>query len=229
MMNQIKEECVKKEQKFQKRLEEYLNCFRSEPKVDANLKMKQMKIPKFKEDEFLEIKKKTLPELNLRKPKSISISLDNKFKNCQSNINHLKLNLDNETFISKLSKEKSLNVSKLTKPEDSEPKDSLKSTIKKINNCRNLKGLSKKRSSTLMMKVINEYENLIDIDINSARNQSNKNKSELNYSLTKRDKNDMVSPRINDPYCLITILNPKFRKEIDETLERIKLLRKKAP
>ena len=95
----------------------------------------------------------------------------------------------------------------------------LKNVINKLNGSMAMWGLSKKRSKTIRIKALDEFENYMD----SCRNYN-----ETNYSLSKKIDCEFGEPDIADPYGLISILSPKFRKSIENTKERYKLMRKKG-
>ena len=91
--------------------------------------------------------------------------------------------------------------------------------INKLNGSMAMWGLSKKRSKTIRIKALDEFENYMD---------SRRIYNETNYSLSKRTDSDIGEPDIADPYGLISILSPKFRKSMENTKERYKLMRKKG-
>ena len=236
MMKLIQDDSMNKNQKFQKKMEDFLKCFHTERTSDKFQAKKTLPnfAKTFKTEDPPEIKISLSPkqkdeelgQLTSPRPSFPSLNLLKKRGSASMNGSQLEGFLKGgkppEKSKNLSPKEQSLN---LTNGGEYAHNDTLRSTIRNLNVCRSFKGLSKKRSSTLLMKLINDYEKIEDLN---KKKKTKKEKSiEFNYSLTKRENNDFATPRLNDPYGIITILNPKFRKEIEETSERVKLLRKK--
>ena len=233
MINEIKEECEKKEVKYKKRLEEYMNCFKSERNFESQNFDKSI-YKKFKEDDILIKKKIILPDLKTiqMKMKFSSFHINSPKMRRFGDLNQQKTTVNwtsenqKKTSLSTISLEKSPNQSKTMNFEEENYNDNIKKTVKKMNLCNNLKGLSKKRSKALLVKVINDYESLMD-DFQSNRTKKDKSLLNFNYSLTKKDSYE-TSPKISDPYCLISILNPKIKIEMQAISNRCKNMRKKG-
>lgn len=192
-MDELKKECTIKEQKYQRRFEDYLSFLKKKNEISPE---------KLIDDERIIEKKKSLPLIKRPKPKSISFSQDHL----------LKLKLVNDSSTNSLTVENWAT--------ERPKKNQLKETIVKFNRCKYMKGLSKKRSNTLMIKIIDDYETIKD-SCQTERERKENSVSKIQYSLTKRNNHD-----ISDPYCLISILDPKIKTQMKTISERCKLLKK---
>ena len=230
MINNIKEQCLKKEEKYELRLEEYLNCIKNEKKQNYENKLKTTFFT-FKEDEIIKKPNKNNisvknTENELSKTKSLSLHVKNKIKFIKTHKKQKSSSLIQTFCLNPYSNEKEKTQLKNADLQNSENQYNLKNALKKYNQCKKLKGLSIKRSNTLMVKVMNDLESLIH-SYQMQKTQNDNNNSNLNYSLTKRNSLDLGNLKVSDPYCLISILNPKTKREMEATSERCKLLRKK--
>lgn len=101
----------------------------------------------------------------------------------------------------------------------------LKTTLSKLGKWQNMKGLPQKRSNTLRLKILDEYESLKDL-CETERVKKN-DLLKVNYSLSKNNNAEKNYPEISDPYCLISILDPKIKTQMKLNSDRCKLMRKK--
>lgn len=194
-LEELKKECRLKEQKYQKRLEDYLSHIKKKNDNTSEKLNNQVSLLQ---------NQRTLPLIKRTKPKSISFSQDNLLK--------LKL-LSNSTSNSPTVLD--------TWATERSKRNPLKETIVKFNRCKYMKGLSHKRSNTLMIKIIDDYETIKD-SYQTERDKKEESVSRMQYSLTQRNK-----PDISDPYCLLSILDPKIKTQMKNISERCKLLKKK--
>lgn len=203
-ISKIREDCLKKEENYEKRLEDYIKSLKTN-KSKALLNPN----PTQKPSQFLQ---KYLKEPIFLQKKSLS-TMTNSKNLSELNLNPAEINLNSLT-------ERKPSQEKLsTKSLHFAQTPDFKHAINKLNGSVVMWGLSKKRSKTIRIRALDEFENYMD---------SRRNCNEPNFSLSKKTESDMGEPDIADPYGLISILSPKFRKSIENTKERYKLMRKKG-
>lgn len=213
MVDELKNDCLKKQEKYQQRLENYINYIKrnqflktKENHFDLNFDA-SVTLKDHSKDKII------YPNNYSKRIKSKSMSIK-KIGNTQEN------SLLNFPIKAKLLENS--NYDNINSPKQNQQ---LKTTLSKLGKWQNMKGLPQKRSNTLRLKILDEYESLKDV-CETERVKKN-DLLKVNYSLSKNNNAEKIYPELSDPYCLISILDPKIKTQMKLNSDRCKLMRKK--